>query len=317
MTDVSERIQCRWCKAQSPATSTTCERCGAPLDVRDLVTDAGWRQAPQIRDLTQVSIGNSTFQLDGSVVPVAEVNLAEGDSVFFEHHVMLWKDFSVPMSVMDTPGGVKRILAGMPFVISVAHGTGRVAFSRDAPGELVVLPVDPGVELDVREHALLAASGTLSYSYEKVQGLKTMLAAGTGMYLDRFVAAAAPGLLLLHGYGNVLERTLGEGETVQVQPGGFLYKDSTVTMDISTIPLTPEGGNQGVQAAKNIAGRGFAALKAARKLTKGGDGLAGVLSGGGLQAAAGVLSGPGITLMRFTGPGRVGVQSMFVDHETG
>ena len=36
-----------------------------------------------------------------------------------------------------------------------------------------------------------------------------------------------------------------------------------------------------------------------------------------LQAAAGVLTGPGITLMRFTGPGRVGIQSMFVDHGTG
>jgi len=278
--------------------------------VHDLVSDAGWRQAPQIRDLTQVTSGASTFQLDGSVVPVAEVDLGTGESAFFEHHVMLWKDFSVPMSVMDTPGGMKRIMAGMPFVISVAQGPGRVAFSRDAPGELVIVPIDPGVELDLREHAMLVATGNLSYSYEKVQGIKTILTAGTGMYLDRFVAQSTPGLLVMHGNGNVLERTLGQGETVQVEPGGFLYKDSSVTMDISTLPLNPEG-NQGLQAAKGIASRGFAAIKAARALTKGGD-----LQG--FQAAAGAaLTGPGITLMRMTGPGRVGIQSMFVDHETG
>ena len=25
-------------------------------------------------------------------MPVAEINLAPGDAVFFEHHVLLWKD---------------------------------------------------------------------------------------------------------------------------------------------------------------------------------------------------------------------------------
>ena len=33
---------------------------------------------------------------------------------------------------------------------------------------------------------------------------------------------------MLHGYGNVFERTLAEGESIQVEPGGFLYKDASV-----------------------------------------------------------------------------------------
>jgi len=316
MTDVAQRVECRWCRGQSPATATTCTRCGAPLDVRNLVTDAGWRQAPKIRDLTEVQAGASRYQLDGTVVPVAEAELAEGDTAYFEHHAMLWKDFSVAMTVMDTPGGTKRILAGMPFVLSVAHGPGRVSLSRDGAGELVVLPLDPGVEVDAREHAMLVASGNVTFSYQKVQGLKAMLAAGTGMYMDRFVATSAAGLVILHGYGNVLQRTLGDGETIDVEPGGFLYKDASVTMAIDTISLTPEGANQGVAAVKGVATRGFAALKAARQLTKGGDGLGGLLSSGGLQAAAGVFTGSGMTLMRLTGPGRVGIQSMYLHHET-
>ena len=47
---------------------------------------------------------------------------------------MLWKDEGTPLSAMNTGGGMKRSLGGMPHVISVAHGPGRVAFSRDSPG---------------------------------------------------------------------------------------------------------------------------------------------------------------------------------------
>jgi uncharacterized protein (AIM24 family) len=200
----------------------------------------------------------------------------------------------------------------------MAQGPGRISFSRDAPGELVVLPIDPGVELDVREHAMVVASGTLTYSYEQLPGFHAMLAAGTGMYLDRFVAPERSGVLVLHGYGNVFERTLGPGETIQVEPGGFLYKDAAVTMEVATHKLTPPGeAKAALQSAKGLASRGFAGLKAARSMMKSGDGFGGLLSSSGLQAAAGVVSGPGITLMRLAGPGRVGVQSMYRHSETG
>src|SRR6185369_16660073 len=119
---------------------------GAPLDVKDMVSDSGWREAPRIKDMTEIHFGASTCQVEGEIVPVAEINLGQGDSVFFEHHVLLWKDDTTAMSVLPLTGGVKRALAGMPFIISVAHGPGRVAFSRDATGELVVLPLHPGQE---------------------------------------------------------------------------------------------------------------------------------------------------------------------------
>jgi uncharacterized protein (AIM24 family) len=131
---------------------------------------------------------------------------------------------------LNTGGGFKRVLGGMPFVVTVAQGPGRVAFSRDSPGELVVLPLHPGMELDVREHAFLVASGNINYSFVRIKGLANVLHGGGGMFMDRFVTAGTPGMLLLHGYGNVFERMLGPGERILVEPGGFLYKDATVTM---------------------------------------------------------------------------------------
>src|SRR5262249_10296421 len=158
-----ERIQCQWCQAMNEKSAVSCRACGAPLDIKNLVSESGWREAPRIKDMTEIRFGQSSCQVEGEIVPVAEINLGAGDSIFFEHHVLLWKDDNTQMSVMTLQGGVSRVLAGMPFVISVATGPGRVAFSRDATGELVVLPLHPGMELDVREHAFLLASHHINY----------------------------------------------------------------------------------------------------------------------------------------------------------
>jgi uncharacterized protein (AIM24 family) len=263
------RIVCQWCQTQNEPTAVACRSCGAPLDIKNLVSESGWREAPRIKDMTEIHFGTSTCQVEGEVVPVAEINLGAGDAVFFEHHVLLWKDDATRMSVLPLSGGMKRALAGMPFIISVAHGPGRIAFSRDATGELVVLPLHPGMELDVREHAFLLASHHIDYTYLRIKGLRNILFGGQGMFMDRFVTKGEPGLLLLHGYGNVFERTLKPGEHILVEPGAFLYKDSAVTMEVETVKLT-----------------------------------------------TGFFGGTGMNLARMTGPGRVGIQSMYVHHNT-
>jgi uncharacterized protein (AIM24 family) len=89
------------------------------------------------------------------------------------------------------------------------------------------------MELDVREHAFLVASHSISNSFVRTKGFANIVHGGEGMYMDRFVTNDQPGILLLHGYGNVFERTLAPAETILVEPGGFLYKDSSVTMAIS------------------------------------------------------------------------------------
>ena len=262
-----DRLHCNWCKAQNDASRTTCETCGAPLDARDVVSDSGWREAPRLRDMTEFQFSSSTCQVEGELVPVAEIALAAGDAVYFEHHVLLWKDETTPLSALPMSGGLKRLMGGMPMVVTVAHGPGRVAFSRDASGELVVLPLHPGMELDAREHAFLVASHSISYSFERIKGLTNVLH-GEGMYMDRFVTAGEAGIVLLHGYGNVFERTLGPGEKILVEPGGFLYKDSSVAMN--TVQQSVKTG----------------------------------------------LMRHGMFLAEMTGPGRVGIQSMYVHHHS-
>ena len=148
----------------------SCEHCGAPLDRANLVSDSGWREAPRLRDMAKFQFSNSTCQVEGELVPVAEINLSPGDGVIFEHHTMLWKDESVPVGVYPLGGGLKRSLAGMPYVVTQAGGPGRIAFSRDAAGEIVTLLLHPSMEIDAREHAFLAASHSVRYSFERIKG---------------------------------------------------------------------------------------------------------------------------------------------------
>jgi uncharacterized protein (AIM24 family) len=216
--------------------------------------------------MTEFRFSNSTCQVEGEIVPVAELALAPGDGVFFEHHVLLWKEPAVPMAAMNTGGGMKRTMGGMPHILSVAQGPGRIAFSRDATGEIVVLPLHPGMELDVREHAFLIGTHSLNYSFVRIKGLTNLLHGGSGMYMDRFITQNYPGLLLLHGYGNVFQKTLQPGEKMLIEPGGFLYKDSSVVMN--TIQMDIKTG----------------------------------------------LMRRGMYLAEMTGPGRVGIQSMYVHH---
>jgi uncharacterized protein (AIM24 family) len=151
-------------------------------------------------------------------------------------------------------------------VVTVAQGPGRVAVSRDAPGEMVVLPLHPQMEIDVREHAFLAASSSVGYSFVRIKGLANVLHGGSGMYMDRFITQGGPGLLLLHGNGNVFERTLAAGEKIMLEPGAFLFKDSSVQMNVTQIPVK---------------------ISMLRK---------------------------SMYLAEMVGPGRVGIQSMYVHH---
>jgi len=206
--------------------------------------------------------------IEGELVPVATVNMTSSSkSIFFEHHILLWREPTVDITARILKGIGKRMLAGLPVVVTQAQGDGRISFSRDAAGQLVFLELSAGEELHVREHQFLFATNDVEYSFFRVKGISNLVFGGTGFFIDSF---KGPGLLALHGYGNVLERELAAGEQIDVEPGAFLYKQASVKMD--TVKL-------GIKT--------------------------------------GLLGGTNIFLNRFTGPGKIGIQSMTFHLYTG
>jgi uncharacterized protein (AIM24 family) len=232
--------KCPWCGALiEGGAGASCPKCGAGLQVRSTASLSGWLELPPRKDMAKLQFGNSSCQIEGLYVPVADMNLATQDSVYFTHHVLLWMDPQVNLSTMSMRGGWKRMFAGMPLIMTQARGPGHIAFSKDEPGELIALPLQPGQAVDVREHIFLAATSNVEYDWFQTQiwyRVQEDKDAETfypvGMFMDRFSSPTAPGLLLLHAGGSLLVRQLAPGEAILVKPTALVFKDPSVQMQL-------------------------------------------------------------------------------------
>lgn len=230
---------CSWCGTVTDATSLSCPSCGATVNVQAVVDRSGWTQVPGRKDMAKLQFGKSYCQIEGLYVPVADMALSAEDGVYFAHHVLLWKDEGVKIGVMSMKGAWKRMLAGMPVIMTQAQGPGHIAFSRDAPGEMIALPLQPGHTVDVREHIFLVATRNITYDWFQT-GVWFTTGSGDdsethyplGIYMDRFSSPQVPGLLLIHASGNVLVRNLAPNEAILVKPTALLFKDPTVRMQL-------------------------------------------------------------------------------------
>lgn len=223
--------------------------------------------APRILP-TQIPEGTASglrYRLEGELVPVLHLALDGTNPIYFEHHVLLWKYPTMQIGMHPLRKGlVRRAFAGMPLLMLQAESAGEIAFSRDAPGHIAALHLQQGHGIVVREHQFLAATANVEYDYTRIKGFANMLYGG-GFFVDQFLAGHGEGVVWVHGYGNVFEKALEPGETIDIEPGGWLYRDHSVQME------------QEVYGFKT-----------------------------------GLLGGSGqLVFNRFTGPGRVGLQSAY------
>jgi uncharacterized protein (AIM24 family) len=267
-------MTCPSCQSPVPDGAKFCPSCGAPAP--QPVAVGAWTEPVGEADNPKapLTIGDATIRIEGELVPVVDVELGGRTTVYFEHHILLWKQPNVTLGFMGVRNAAKRFFSGLQIFISTAQGPGNISFSREAPGQIVALHIRPGEGIDVREHQFLLATNTVDYDFYWQQGLANLLFSRSGLFIDRFTAPREEGLLLLHGYGNVFEKTLRAGESIDVEPGAWLWKDANVAMD--TVTVLQSGGG-----------------------------------GGGLMGALGAfVGGASLILNRFTGPGRLGLQSM-------
>src|SRR5260221_7531741 len=99
--------------------------------------------------------GGVTYHIDGELVPVLSVDVTQMP-VYFEHHILLWKNVTIRIGIKALKGMLRRAIAGMQIFVTEASGQGVIAFSRDGAGHIVPIHLRQGEELHVREHQFLA-----------------------------------------------------------------------------------------------------------------------------------------------------------------
>jgi len=231
---------CPFCRLPSDASGVSCPNCGAPVNVRAAMSDSGWVEQPAVKDMARIQFGQSRCQIEGTLVPSADFGLAAGEGVVFSHHTLLWASPGTHLEPWAKGSFFTRKFAGMPLVLMRASGPGHVALSEDHPGEVVALPIPPGHAFVVREHAFLAITDSVDYTWRnspvwmRVQkGNDTEYEYPIGPFIDLFVASGAqPGLLLLHCPGNLFVRDLAQGQAILVQPSSIVYADTSVHLGL-------------------------------------------------------------------------------------
>jgi uncharacterized protein (AIM24 family) len=186
--------------------------------------------------ITDESFAGVTYHIRGGLVPELQLELSS-QAVMFEHHTLLWKESQTKIELRKLPGGIKRKIAGLDFFVTKALAPGRIAFSRDWPGQCIPLHLSRGQALNVREHHFLAATDNVDYSFERVKGARNMLLGGSGFFIDTFAAKDGDVVVWVSGQGNVFEVELGPGEQIDVEAGGWLYKDTTVKLESVSLGL--------------------------------------------------------------------------------
>ncbi|MBV9384887.1 MAG: AIM24 family protein [Chroococcidiopsidaceae cyanobacterium CP_BM_ER_R8_30] len=287
-------VSCPNCGRPVASTDKFCGSCGNPViqappassDFRQTPADLEYQQMgspmqgfndepiPELSNPKDpIRVGDLLVKIEGELVPVVDVELGQQQSIYFEHHILLWKHPHVRLGMKGLKGAGRRFFAGLQIFISEAHGPGNIAFSREATGQIVALRLQRGQSVDVREHQFLLATSNIDYSFFFQRGLANIFFSRSGgLFIDRFTGTNDGGLLLIHGYGNVFEKHLAPGEVIDVEPGAWVWKDASVQMD--TVTALQSGG-------------------------------------GGIMGAIGAMVGGfSLVLNRFTGPGRLGLQSM-------
>lgn len=177
--------------------------------------------------------------VQGDFIPTALVQLAAGEEIFCEGGLMVYSDPTIRMGIRPfTQGGIGQVLrrtmiGGLPFFLHVYQGPGYAAFSRYRPGEVRTLELAAGQTVDIAEHSLLLATGSVQYSTFYVQGTGR-IGRLIGFWMDRLTG---PGTVVYHGHGNILGFDLKQGESMDIDHGGLLRKDATVNVKAYNQPL--------------------------------------------------------------------------------
>ncbi len=129
------------------------------------------------------------YHVEGELVPVLHIELSRMP-VYFEHHILLWKEPQVQIGVKQLAGAFKRVISGMPVFMVQAMGPGQIGFSRDGAGHVFGMHLQGGQSLDVREHQWLAATDSLQFTFTRIKGFANVMFSGTGLFISTFTCVA-------------------------------------------------------------------------------------------------------------------------------
>jgi len=179
------------------------------------------------------------YKIVGQTVPVVEVKLNKGESMYTQSGGMAYQTEGIKMHTNARGGVMKslgRMFAGESIFMAnyTAETDGAmVAFATTVPGALV--PVDlrnvPN-GLIMQKGAFLCAEQSVETSIAFTKKFSAGFFGGEGFILQK---AKGNGMVFLEVDGDVIEKELAPGEVLKVDTGNVVAFDSNVSYEIETV----------------------------------------------------------------------------------
>ena len=182
-------------------------------------------------------------RIQGTTMPVLEVQLDPNESVFSESGELSWMTQSIAMQTHTQMGGggglfgvIKRFAGGGSIFMTEYRAwqyPGEVAFATKVPGHIVPVQVAPGMEYMVHRHGFLCATPQVTISVGFQQSLGAGIFGGDGFLLQR---VGGYGTAWLELSGELIQKNLAPGEMLRVHPGHVGAFQASVGFQITTVP---------------------------------------------------------------------------------
>jgi len=182
-------------------------------------------------------------KIQGTTMPVLDVQLEPNESVFSESGELSWMTASIQMTTHTQMGGgggifgaLKRVAGGGSLFMTeyrALGATGVVSFATKVPGHIVPLEILPGSEYMIHRHGFLCATDGVTIGVGFQQSLGAGVFGGDGFLLQK---VGGQGTAWLELSGELILKNLAPGEVLRVHPGHVGAFQASVGFQITTVP---------------------------------------------------------------------------------
>ena len=179
------------------------------------------------------------YRIIGQTVPVVEMKLKRGETVYTQSGGMAYETEGITMST-NARGGVMQSLGRM-FTgesIFMANYTAErddvtIGFGSTVPGSVMAIDINQHPNgIVFQKGSFLCAENSIETKVEFTKKISAGLFGGEGLILQK---ATGNGNLFLEIDGDIIEKELQPGEVLKVSSGNVVAFDSSVSYEIETV----------------------------------------------------------------------------------
>lgn len=179
------------------------------------------------------------YKIIGKIVPVVEMNLKNGETVYTQSGGMAYQGEGLEMKSNARGGimkGLGRMFAGESMFMAnytAMKDDAMVAFASTVPGS--ILPVNLSTApagIILQKGAFLCAEDSVETSVKFTKKFSAGFFGGEGFILQQ---AKGSGMLFLEVDGDAIQKELKEGEVLKISTGNLVAFEPTVKYEVEMV----------------------------------------------------------------------------------